>query len=442
MTKTEFMSQLGPGQPEFMKAVETVVDGVWDFYQENPRFVKANILNRLLEPEAVHQFKVTWVNDRNEVEVNRGFRVQFNSALGPFRGGLRFHPSVNLGILKNLALDQTIKNSLSSLPMGGARGGADFSPRGRSEAEIMRFCQAFMTELIKVIGPDVDIPSGDVGVGSREIGYLFGQYRKLTGQFNAAITGKSLDWGGTLLRPEAIGFGVAYFANEMLKTRGESLKDKTVAISGFGNVAWGAIKKLNQLGAVVITLSGPDGFIIDADGIAGEKLDYLLELRASGNERISDYARKYPSAKFFLDKKPWGVRCDLAIPCATQHEIGIKEAQELKANGCGYVIEGGHAPCTAEALAFFLEQGVLVGPGKAANLGSIVVGGLELTQNSQRLRWTYEEVDRKLMEIVGDIHHMCLEYAKNSEGLIDYSLGANIAAFNRIANAMIDQGLG
>ena len=340
MTKTEFMSQLGPGQPEFMKAVETVVDGVWDFYQENPRFVKANILNRLLEPEAVHQFKVTWVNDRNEVEVNRGFRVQFNSALGPFRGGLRFHPSVNLGILKNLALDQTIKNSLSTLPMGGARGGADFSPRGRSEAEIMRFCQAFMTELIKVIGPDVDIPSGDVGVGSREIGYLFGQYRKLTGRFNAAVTGKSLDWGGTLLRPEAIGFGVAYFANEMLKTRGENLKDKTVAISGFGNVAWGAIKKLNQLGAVVITLSGPDGFIIDADGIAGEKLDYLLELRASGNERISDYARKYPSAKFFLDKKPWGVRCDLAIPCATQHEIGIKEAQELKANGCGYVIEG------------------------------------------------------------------------------------------------------
>jgi glutamate dehydrogenase (NADP+) len=409
-------------------------------YEANPRFKKANILSRVIEPEAVHTFRVAWVNDKGEVEVNRGYRIQYNSAIGPYKGGLRFHPSVNLSILKFLGFEQTFKNALTTLPMGGGKGGADFDARGRSDYEIMRFCQAFMTELFRYIGPDTDVPAGDIGVGGREIGYMFGQYKKIKREFNGVLTGKGLGWGGSLMRPEATGFGVTYFAQAMLATRGDSLKGKTVAISGFGNVAWGAVQKVNHLGGKVVTISGPDGYIYDKDGVSGDKIEYMLEMRASNNDRVEDYAKKY-GVPFFAGKRPWEQKVDVALPCATQNELDANDAKVLVANGCICVAEGANMPSTLEATQILQDAGILFAPGKASNAGGVATSGLEMSQNSMRLRWSAEEVDQKLQNIMTDIHASCVQYGKNPDGTINYVKGANIAGFLRVANAMIDQGV-
>lgn len=444
MTPKDFIAQVAannPAQPEFLQAVEEVVETIWDVYEANPRFKKANILGRIVEPEAVHSFRVAWVNDRNEVEVNRGYRVQFNSAIGPYKGGLRFHPSVNLGILKFLGFEQIFKNSLTTLPMGGGKGGSDFNAKGRSEGEIMRFCQAFMTELFRYIGPDTDVPAGDIGVGGREIGYMFGQYRKLTREFTGVLTGKGLNWGGSRMRPEATGFGVVYFADAMLKTRGQSLEGKTVAVSGFGNVAWGAVRKVNELGGKVVTLSGPDGFVHDPDGITGDKVEYMLELRASNNDRIEDYAQKFPGATFHAGRRPWEVRCDVALPCATQNELELEDAKRLLANGCVCLVEGANMPCTLEATRAFLDAKILFAPGKASNAGGVATSGLEMSQNSMRLHWGADEVDQRLHRIMIDIHDACVEHGRGPDGFVNYVKGANIAGFLKVANAMVDQGV-
>lgn len=443
MTISDFLDQVAaknPAQPEFLQAVREVVESIYDVYESNPKFRKANILARLVEPEAVHTFRVVWVNDKGEVEVSRGYRVQFNSALGPYKGGLRFHPSVNLSILKFLAFEQVFKNSLTTLPMGGGKGGADFDARGRSENEIMRFCQAFMTELYRYIGPDTDVPAGDIGVGGREIGYLFGQYKKIVRQFNGVLTGKGLEWGGSLMRPEATGYGVAYFAEEMLKTRGQSLEGKVVTISGFGNVAWGATKKVVELGGKVVTLSGPDGYIYDPDGVKGEKIDYMLEMRASNNDRVEDYAKRFGVA-FYPGRRPWEVPCDVAMPCATQNELDENDARSLLKNGCMCVVEGANMPSTLEATKLFQDAGILFAPGKASNAGGVATSGLEMSQNSMRLRWPAEEVDRRLREIMTRIHQSCVEYGKGPDGRVNYVKGANVAGFLRVANAMLDQGV-
>jgi glutamate dehydrogenase (NADP+) len=443
MSYKDFVNQIAarnPGQPEFMQAVEEVVATVWDVYEANPRFKKANILSRVIEPEAVHTFRVAWVNDKGEVEVNRGYRIQYNSAIGPYKGGLRFHPSVNLSILKFLGFEQTFKNALTTLPMGGGKGGADFDARGRSDYEIMRFCQAFMTELFRYIGPDTDVPAGDIGVGGREIGYMFGQYKKIKREFNGVLTGKGLGWGGSLMRPEATGFGVTYFAQAMLATRGDSLKGKTVAISGFGNVAWGAVQKVNQLGGKVVTISGPDGYIYDKDGVSGDKIEYMLEMRASNNDRVEDYAKKY-GVPFYAGKRPWEQKVDVALPCATQNELDAEDAKKLVANGCICVAEGANMPSTLEATQVLQDAGILFAPGKASNAGGVATSGLEMSQNSMRLRWSAEEVDQKLQNIMTDIHASCVQYGKNPDGTINYVKGANIAGFLRVANAMIDQGV-
>jgi glutamate dehydrogenase (NADP+) len=443
MSYKDFVNQIAarnPGQPEFMQAVEEVVATVWDVYEANPRFKKANILSRVIEPEAVHTFRVAWVNDKGEVEVNRGYRIQYNSAIGPYKGGLRFHPSVNLSILKFLGFEQTFKNALTTLPMGGGKGGADFDARGRSDYEIMRFCQAFMTELFRYIGPDTDVPAGDIGVGGREIGYMFGQYKKIKREFNGVLTGKGLGWGGSLMRPEATGFGVTYFAQAMLATRGDSLKGKTVAISGFGNVAWGAVQKVNHLGGKVVTISGPDGYIYDKDGVSGDKIEYMLEMRASNNDRVEDYAKKY-GVPFFAGKRPWEQKVDVALPCATQNELDANDAKVLVANGCICVAEGANMPSTLEATQILQDAGILFAPGKASNAGGVATSGLEMSQNSMRLRWSAEEVDQKLQNIMTDIHASCVQYGKNPDGTINYVKGANIAGFLRVANAMIDQGV-
>jgi glutamate dehydrogenase (NADP+) len=440
MSYKDFVNQIAarnPGQPEFMQAVEEVVATVWDVYEANPRFKKANILSRVIEPEAVHTFRVAWVNDKGEVEVNRGYRIQYNSAIGPYKGGLRFHPSVNLSILKFLGFEQTFKNALT---MGGGKGGADFDARGRSDYEIMRFCQAFMTELFRYIGPDTDVPAGDIGVGGREIGYMFGQYKKIKREFNGVLTGKGLGWGGSLMRPEATGFGVTYFAQAMLATRGDSLKGKTVAISGFGNVAWGAVQKVNHLGGKVVTISGPDGYIYDKDGVSGDKIEYMLEMRASNNDRVEDYAKKY-GVPFFAGKRPWEQKVDVALPCATQNELDANDAKVLVANGCICVAEGANMPSTLEATQILQDAGILFAPGKASNAGGVATSGLEMSQNSMRLRWSAEEVDQKLQNIMTDIHASCVQYGKNPDGTINYVKGANIAGFLRVANAMIDQGV-
>lgn len=444
MTLHDFMAKVkakNPGEPEFLQAVQEVVETIWDVYESNPRFVKANILDRIVEPERTIMFRVPWMDDKGEVHVNRGYRVQFNSAIGPYKGGLRFHPSVNLSILKFLGFEQIFKNSLTTLPMGGGKGGSDFDAKGRSEAEIMRFCQSFMSELFRHIGPDTDVPAGDIGVGGREIGYMFGMYKKLAGEFTGVLTGKGLNWGGSLIRPEATGFGATYFAEEMLKTKGTTFEGKRVALSGFGNVAWGAVQKINELGGKVVTLSGPDGYIYDEEGVSGEKIDYMIDLRTSNNDRISDYADEFKSAKFFAGKRPWEVPVDVAMPCATQNELFADDAKELVKNGCICVCEGANMPCVPEAVECFIGNKVLFAPGKAANAGGVATSGLEMTQNSMRLNWSRDEVDAKLHQIMKNIHEACVTHGKDAEGYVNYVKGANVAGFLKVANAMCDQGL-
>ncbi|MBP7310335.1 MAG: NADP-specific glutamate dehydrogenase [Candidatus Cloacimonetes bacterium] len=444
MTIHDFMAKVAaknPGQPEFLQAVKEVVETVWEVYESNPRFVKANILERIVEPERVIIFRIPWQDDKGEVHVNRGYRVQFNSAIGPYKGGLRFHPSVNLSILKFLGFEQIFKNSLTTLPMGGGKGGSDFDAKGKSDAEIMRFCQAFMAELFRYIGPDTDVPAGDIGVGGREIGYLFGMYKKLRNEFTGVLTGKGINWGGSLIRPEATGFGVVYFTEEMLKTQGKTFQGLRVALSGFGNVAWGAAQKINELGGKVVTISGPDGYILDEEGISGDKVQYLLELRASNNDRVSDYADVYPNAKFFPGKRPWEVKVDVAIPCATQNELDENDAKTLMANGCFCVCEAANMPSTPEAVNVFLNHKILFAPGKAANAGGVATSGLEMTQNSMRLGWNRSEVDARLHDIMKNIHEACRTNGKDASGYVNYVKGANIAGFLKVANAMCDQGL-
>lgn len=430
-----------PNEPEFIQAVKEVAVTVIPFMETKKEYAGLKLLERMAEAERVIIFRVPWVDDKGEIQINRGFRVQMNSAIGPYKGGLRFHPTVNLSVLKFLAFEQVFKNSLTTLPMGGGKGGSDFDPQGKSDMEVMRFCQAFMTELCKYVGADTDVPAGDIGVGAREIGYLFGQYKKIRNEFTGVLTGKGISYGGSLIRPEATGFGVVYFAEQMLKTKGQDIKGKTVTVSGFGNVAWGVIKKVNELGGKVVTLSGPDGYIYDKDGISDEKIDYLLELRASGNNRSEDYAKKFPSAEFHAGKRPWEVKCDIAFPCATQNELDIEDAKKLVANGCICVTEAANMPSTLDAINYFLDNKLLFSPGKASNAGGVATSGLEMTQNSIRLNWSTEEVDAKLKDIMTGIHNACCQYGKEADGFVNYVKGANIAGFVKVAEAMIAQGI-
>ncbi|MEA3451505.1 MAG: NADP-specific glutamate dehydrogenase, partial [Bacteroidota bacterium] len=403
-------------------------------------YKEAKILERMIEPERVISFRVPWVDDNNEIHVNRGYRIEFNSAIGPYKGGLRFHPSVTLSSLKFLGFEQTFKNGLTTLPMGGGKGGSDFNTKGKSDSEIMRFCHSFMSELFRHIGPNTDIPAGDIGVGAREVGFLFGMYKKLRNEFTGVFTGKGREFGGSLVRPEATGFGVVYFAQEMLKVKNDTLKGKTVAVSGFGNVAWGAVKKANELGAKVVTISGPDGYVYDSEGIEGEKIDYLLELRASNNDVVAPYAKEF-GAKFFPGKRPWEQKVDLAFPCAIQNELNEDDAKNLVDNGVLCVSEGANMPCSPEAIEMFQKNKVLYAPGKASNAGGVSVSGLEMTQNSMRLSWTAEEVDNYLQKIMKDIHVACLKFGTQNDGYINYVKGANIAGFVKVADAMIAQGV-
>ncbi len=429
-----------PNEPEFHQAVEEVLGSLELVLQRHPEYRAHKILERMTEPERVIMFRVPWMDDQGEIHVNRGYRIGMNSAIGPYKGGLRFHPSVTLSILKFLAFEQVFKNSLTTLPMGGGKGGSDFDPKGKSDNEVMRFCQSFMTELFKHIGPDTDVPAGDIGVGGREIGFLFGQYKRLKNEFSGVLTGKGLNWGGSLVRPEATGFGVVYFAQEMLKTKNTTFEGKTVAVSGFGNVAWGAVQKATELGAKVVTLSGPDGFIYDKDGIKGEKIDYMLKLRASNKDAVEDYSKEF-KAEFFAGKKPWGLKVDVALPCATQNEIHAEDAKELVKNGCMCVCEGANMPTTIEGYKIFTDAGVLFSPGKASNAGGVATSGLEMSQNSMRLPWSREEVDRRLHEIMIRIHSTCVETAARFGTPGNYVNGANIAGFLKVADAMLDQGL-
>ncbi|MFN3874112.1 MAG: NADP-specific glutamate dehydrogenase [Ignavibacterium sp.] len=429
-----------PNEPEFHQAVEEVLESLDLVLQRHPEYRSLKIVERMVEPERVIMFRVPWMDDQGQIHINRGYRIEMNSAIGPYKGGLRFHPSVTLGILKFLAFEQVFKNSLTTLPMGGGKGGSDFDPKGKSDNEIMRFCQSFMTELFRHIGPDTDVPAGDIGVGTREIGYLFGQYKRLKNEFTGVLTGKGINWGGSLIRPEATGFGVVYFANEMLKTKGQTFEGKTVAVSGFGNVAWGAVQKVTELGGKVVTLSGPDGYIYDPDGVKGEKIDYMLKLRASNKDAVEDYAKEF-KVKFFPGKKPWEVKVDVALPCATQNEIHEVDAKELVKNGCLCVCEGANMPTTIEAYRVFMEAGILYAPGKASNAGGVATSGLEMAQNSMRLPWSREEVDRRLHEIMVRIHNTCLATAEKYGTPGNYVNGANIAGFLKVADAMIDQGL-
>jgi glutamate dehydrogenase (NADP+) len=430
-----------PGELEYLQAVREVLESIEEIYNQNPQFESAAIIERLIEPDRVFTFKVPWVDDQGQAHVNIGYRIQFNNAIGPYKGGLRFHPSVNLSILKFLGFEQIFKNSLTTLPMGGAKGGSDFNPKGKSNAEIMRFCQSYMLELWKIIGPDTDVPAGDIGVGGKEIGYLYGMYKKLACEHTGVLTGKGRNWGGSLIRPEATGFGTVYFAEEMLKTRGESFKGKIVTVSGFGNVAWGAIMKATELGARVVTISGPDGYIYDPDGISGEKILYLLELRASNQDIAKPYSFEFPNSQFHEGKRPWEVKCDIALPCATQNELDGTDAAMLVKNGCMCVSEGANMPSTPEAIETFLENKVLYGPGKAANAGGVSTSGLEQTQNAMKLSWTAEEVEEKLHQIMRNIHESCVKYGKEPDGYVNYMKGANIAGFMKVANAMLDQGV-
>ena len=430
-----------PGEPEFLQAVTEVLESLEPVVAQNPKLEKYGIIERMVEPERQIMFRVSWVDDNGCVQVNRGFRVQYNSAIGPYKGGLRLHPSVNSSIMKFLGFEQTFKNSLTGLPMGGGKGGSDFDPRGKSEMEVMRFCQSFMTELAKHIGPDTDVPAGDIGVGAREVGFLFGQYKRLQNEFTGVLTGKGRSFGGSLIRPEATGFGAVYFANEVLKTAGEDIKGKTFAVSGFGNVAWGTVKKIAQLGGKAVTLSGPDGYIYDEDGITtDEKIDFLLEMRASGNDKVQAYADKF-GVPFFKGERPWGVKVDLCMPCATQNEVGIEDAKKMVANGVKYYIEVANMPTTAEAVAYLKENGVLIAPSKAVNAGGVAVSGLEMSQNSMRYSWTAEEVDAKLHQIMTNIYESCASAAKEYGMEGDLIAGANIAGFLKVADAMIAQGV-
>ncbi|MCD7970542.1 MAG: NADP-specific glutamate dehydrogenase [Alistipes sp.] len=439
-----FMSNVkakNPGEKEFHQAVQEVVESLAPYIVENPQLMKMKVLERIAEPERVIMFRVPWVNDRGEVEINKGFRVQMNSAIGPYKGGLRFHASVNLGILKFLAFEQVFKNSLTTLPMGGGKGGSDFNPKGKSDNEVMKFCQSFMTELQRHVGQDTDVPAGDIGVGAREIGFLFGQYKRLRNEFTGTITGKGLDWGGSYIRPEATGYGTCYFADAMLKTCGESFEGKTVAVSGSGNVAQYAVEKATQLGAKCVTMSDSDGYIYDPDGIDAEKLQYIKDLKNIFRGRIREYIERYPSALYFPGERPWSVKCDIALPCATQNELDGDEASLLISNGCICVAEGANMPSTPEAVEKFQSAGVLFGPGKAANAGGVAVSGLEMTQNSIRLKWTPEEVDQKLQSIMTDIHDTCVKYGTEPDGKVNYVKGANIGGFLKVANAMLAQGI-
>jgi len=428
-------------ETEFLQAVQEVAEAVIPFMEEHPKYKSFKILDRIVEPERTILFRVPWLDDKGEIQVNRGYRVEFNSAIGPYKGGLRFHPSVNLSILKFLGFEQTFKNSLTTLPMGGGKGGSDFDPKGKSDNEVMKFCQSFMTELCRHIGPDTDVPAGDIGVGGREIGYMFGQYKRIRNEFTGVLTGKGRNWGGSLIRPEATGYGTVYFAKEMLATKNDSFKGKIVAVSGSGNVAQYATEKATQLGAKVVTLSDSEGYIYDSEGITAEKLAFVMELKNVKRGRISEYATKYPSAKFVAGKRPWEVKVDIALPCATQNELNEAEAKALIANGIKCVAEGANMPSTPEAITAFQAAKVQFAPGKASNAGGVATSGLEMSQNSLRLSWTAEEVDSKLHGIMVSIHTACVQYGKEADGTIDYVKGANIAGFVKVADSMIDQGL-
>ncbi|MBT3179704.1 MAG: NADP-specific glutamate dehydrogenase [Candidatus Marinimicrobia bacterium] len=428
-----------PGETEFHQAVHEVVESLWDYLEDNPHYLHAKVLDRMIEPERVILFRVPWRNDRGEVEVNRGYRVEFNSAIGPYKGGLRFHPSVNLSILKFLGFEQVFKNSLTTLPMGGGKGGSDFDPKGKSDNEVMSFCQSFMTELSRHIGADTDVPAGDIGVGGREIGFMFGQYKRIRNEFTGVLTGKGLNWGGSLIRPEATGYGCVYFAEEMLKHVGDSFKGKTVAISGSGNVAQYATEKATELGAKVVTVSDSAGSIHDPNGIDNEKLAWIMDLKNNRRGRIKEYADKF-GATYLEGQRPWSVACDIALPCATQNEINDEDAKTLVSNGCKVVSEGANMPTEPEAVDVFLKAGVLFGPGKAANAGGVATSGLEMSQNSMRLNWSREEVDGKLHTIMENIHKACVTHG-TEEGGVNYIKGANIAGFIKIADSMLDQGV-
>jgi len=431
-----------PWESEFIQAAEEVLESIAPLIEKEPKYKAQRILERIIEPERTVCFRVCWMNDKGEYIVNRGYRVQFNSAIGPYKGGIRFHPKVNLSTLKFLGFEQTFKNSLTGLPMGGGKGGSDFDPNGKSDNEIMRFCQSFMTELYRHIGPDTDVPAGDIGVGGREVAYMFGQYKRIRNEFTGVLTGKGLNFGGSLVRPEATGFGAIYFAEEMLKLKGDTLKGKTISVSGFGNVAWGACIKGSQLGAKIVTISGPDGYVFDPDGIGTqEKWDYLTQMLVIDRNKVETYVRKFPKAQFFAGKRPWDQKVDIAMPCAIQNELNGDDAQLLLKNGVQIVVETSNMGCTPEAWKLFIEKKIPFAPGKAANAGGVATSGLEMSQNSMRLAWSAEEVDRRLHEIMVNIHKTCVEYAKLYGFDGNYVVGANIAGFKKVADAMIDQGL-
>ena len=430
-----------PGEKEYLQAVREVLLSVQDIYNQHPEFEKNKIIERMVEPDRIYTFRVTWIDDKGEIQNNLGYRVQFNNAIGPYKGGIRFHASVNPSLLKFLGFEHTFKNALTTLPMGGGKGGSDFSPRGKSDREIMRFCQAFILCLWKYLGPDTDVPAGDIGVGGREVGYMYGMYKKLTNECTGTFTGKGLDFGGSRIRPEATGFGALYFVENVLARKNDTLKGKTIAISGFGNVAWGAALKATELGGKVVTISGPDGYVYDPDGISGEKIDYMLELRASGNDIVAPYAEKYPNAKFFPGRKPWEQKVDIALPCATQNELNGDDAKALVANGVQLVAEVSNMGCTPEAIDTIIAAHITYAPGKAVNAGGVATSGLEMTQNAEHLQWSAEEVDRMLHQIMKDIHTQCVKYGEEPDGYVNYMKGANIAGFMKVANAMMEQGV-
>ena len=448
MFKLEYLNELmetvikrNPGEPEFHQTVREVLESIEPVIEQRPEYITSGVLERMVEPERIIKFRVPWTTDDGRVMVNRGYRIQFNSAIGPYKGGLRFHPSVNESIIKFLGFEQTFKNSLTSLPMGGGKGGSDFDPKGKSDAEVMRFCQSFMTELCKYIGPDTDVPAGDIGVGASEIGYLFGQYKRIRNEFTGVLTGKGIPYGGSLIRPEATGFGAVYYVVEMLKHFGDSIEGKTFAVSGFGNVAWGTVKKINELGGKVVTLSGPDGYIYDKDGISTEeKINYLLEMRASCRNRVEDYADKF-GVPFFKGEKPWGVKVDIVMPCATQNEVDVPDAEKIVANGVKYYVEVSNMPTTNEAVAYLMQNGVKVAPSKAVNAGGVSVSGLEMSQNSMRYSWTAEEVDAKLKMIMKNIFDASVSAAERYGMKDNLVAGANIAGFIKVADAMLAQGV-
>ncbi|MDE7387947.1 MAG: NADP-specific glutamate dehydrogenase [Muribaculaceae bacterium] len=430
-----------PGEKEYLQAVKEVLLSVADVYNQHPEFEKARIIERMVEPDRIITFRVTWIDDKGEVQTNLGYRVQFNNAIGPYKGGIRFHASVNLSILKFLGFEQTFKNALTTLPMGGGKGGSDFSPRGKSDREIMRFCQAFILELWKNLGPDRDVPAGDIGVGAREVGYMYGMYKKLVDEHTGTFTGKGLDFGGSRIRPEATGFGALYFVDNVMKLHNDTIAGKTIAISGFGNVAWGAALKATELGGKVVTISGPDGYVYDPDGISGEKIAYMLDLRASGEDIVAPYAEKYPGATFYAGRKPWEQKVDIALPCATQNELNGDDAKQLIANGVKLVAEVSNMGCTPEAIDAFIAAKTIYAPGKAVNAGGVATSGLEMSQNAMHLQWSEAEVDEKLHYIMDSIHEQCIKYGTEPDGYINYMKGANIAGFMKVANAMMGQGI-